>query len=69
VPQPSEAVAFAAAATVADAAESVVGEAGPSSPRPVAAAAEEVPAPSEPAAARQEHVAPEGTTRATSPEI
>jgi hypothetical protein len=42
---------------------------GPSSPRPVAAAAEEVLVPGEPAAAPQERVAPEGTTRAASPEI
>jgi hypothetical protein len=54
---------------VADVAEGVVGEAGPSSPRLVAAAGEEVLVPGEPAAAPQERVAPEGTTRAFSPEI
>jgi hypothetical protein len=54
---------------VADVAERVVKEAGPSSSRPVAAAADEIPAPGEPAAALQEHIAPEGTTRAASPEI
>jgi hypothetical protein len=69
LPQPAEAVASAPAATMADVAEGVVREAGPSSPRPVAAAAEEVLMPGEPAAGPQEHVAPEGTTRATSPEI
>jgi hypothetical protein len=65
----AEAVASAAAATVADTTESVVGEVGLSSPRPVATAAEEVPTPGEPAATLQEHVAPEGTTRASSMEI
>jgi hypothetical protein len=45
-------------ATVADVVESDVREAGTSSPRPVAAVAEEVPVPGEPAAALQEHVAP-----------
>jgi hypothetical protein len=69
LPQSAEAVASAAAATVADAAKSVVGEAGPSSPRPVAAAAGEVIVPGEPAVAPQEHVSPEGTIRAASPEI
>jgi hypothetical protein len=54
---------------VDDAAERVVGESGPSSPRLVTTAAEEVPAPSEPTAALQEHVAPEGTAQAASPEI
>jgi hypothetical protein len=54
---------------VADAAESVVGEAGPSSPRSVAAAAEEVLMSGEPAAALQERVVPEGMTRAASLEI
>jgi hypothetical protein len=54
---------------VADVAEGVVGEAGPSSPRPVTAAAEEVLVPGEPATAPQEHVVPEGTTRAAFPKI
>jgi hypothetical protein len=54
---------------VADTAESVVGEAGPSLPRPVAAATEEVPVSGEPAVALQEHIAPKVTTRAASPEI
>jgi hypothetical protein len=69
LPQSAEAVASAATATVADVAEGVVGQAGPSSPRPVAAATEEVLVPGEPAVAPQEHVAPEGTTMVTSPEI
>jgi hypothetical protein len=56
--QPAETVASAPAAAVADVAEGVVGEAGPLSPRPVAAAV-----------APQERVAPEGTTRVASPEI
>jgi hypothetical protein len=54
---------------VDDTAERVVGESGPSSPRLVTAAAEEVPTLSEPTAALKEHVAPEGTTQAASPEI
>jgi hypothetical protein len=49
--------------------ESVIGEAGPSSPRPVTAAAEEVPVPGEPAMTLQEHVAPKGTAMAASLEI
>jgi hypothetical protein len=69
LPQSTEAVASTAAATVADVVEGVVGEAGASSPRPVAAAAGEVLVLGEPATAPQEHVAPEGTTRVTSPEI
>jgi hypothetical protein len=52
-----------------DVAEDVVGGAGPSSLRPVVAATEEVLMPGEPATAPQERVAPEGTTRAASPEI
>jgi hypothetical protein len=54
---------------VADAAESVVREAGPASPRPVATAAEEVLVPGKPATAPPEHVTPEAMTRAASPEI
>jgi hypothetical protein len=69
LPQPAEAVASTAAATAADVAGGVVGEAGPSSPRPVAAAVDEVLVPSEPAVASQERIAPKGTTRAASPEI
>jgi hypothetical protein len=42
LPQSTEVVASAAATMVADAVESVVGEAGPSSPRPTATTAEEV---------------------------
>jgi hypothetical protein len=69
LPQPAEAVASAPTAAVASVAEGVVGEAGPSSPRPVAASAEEVLMPGDPAAAPQERFAPKGTTRATSPKI
>jgi hypothetical protein len=47
----------------------VAGEAGPSSSRLVASTADEVPVPDVPAAAPLDHVALEGTTRATSPEI
>jgi hypothetical protein len=65
LPQPAE----AAAAAAADATMDIVEEAEPSSPRPVAAAAEEVPAPDKPTATPQKHVAPERTTRAASPEI
>jgi hypothetical protein len=64
-----EAVASAADDTVDDKAKSVVGEVGPSSPRPIATTAEEVSMPGKPAMALQEHVAHEGTTRAASPEI
>jgi hypothetical protein len=54
---------------VADAAEGFVGEAGPSLSRPVATTTEEVLVTGEPAVAPQERVAPEGMTRAASPEI
>jgi hypothetical protein len=69
LPQSAEAVTSAAANVVADVAEGVVGEVGPSSPRPVAAAVEEALVLGEPAAAPQECVSPEGTTRVASPEI
>jgi hypothetical protein len=46
LPQPAEAVTATPAASVVDAVEGVVGGAGPSSPRLVAAAAEDVPVPS-----------------------
>jgi hypothetical protein len=42
LPQPAEVVAYAPAAIVVDVAEGVVGGPGPSSPRPVVAAVEEV---------------------------
>jgi hypothetical protein len=67
--QSSEAIAPTAAGTVADVVEGVVREAGPLLPRLVVAAADEVLVSGEPAAALQEHVAPEGTTRVASPEI
>jgi hypothetical protein len=54
---------------MADVVEGVVEEAGPSSPRPVDATAEEVLVLGEPTAAPPEHVAPEGTTRVASLEI
>jgi hypothetical protein len=68
LPQPVETVTSAAAAVVADAAESVVGEVGPSSPHPVAAAAEEVLVPGKPAATPQAYTAFEGMTRTASSE-
>jgi hypothetical protein len=49
--------------------EGVVKEAWSSSPRSVAADADEVVVPDEPATALQERVAPEDTTRSVSPEI
>jgi hypothetical protein len=72
LPQPVGVVVAAPATLVVGVAEGVVGEAGPSSPRPIAAAAEEVlvpSLPSQPTAAPQECVVPEATTGATSPEI
>jgi hypothetical protein len=68
-PEPAEAAAAAPATTVVDVAEEVFGGARLSSPRPVAAVAEEVLVLSQPAAAPQERDASEGTTRAASPEI
>jgi hypothetical protein len=69
LPQPVGVVVAAPATSVVGVAEGVVGEAGPSSPRPVATAAEEVLVPGQPTAAPQECVVPEATTRAASPEI
>jgi hypothetical protein len=69
LPQPAETNAAAPTASVVDVVEGVVGGAGPSSPWPVVAATEEDLVTSQPAAAPQERVAPEGTTRAASPEI
>jgi hypothetical protein len=69
LPQSAEVVASTTTATVAGVAEGVVGEAGPLSPRSVTAVADEILVPGEPAAALQEHVAPEGTTRVAFPEI
>jgi hypothetical protein len=54
---------------VVDVVEGVVREVGPSSPRPVAAATEEVLVLGQPTVAPQERVAPEGMTNATSLEI
>jgi hypothetical protein len=50
-------------------AEAVVGEAGSSLPRPVAAEVDEVRALDEPAPAAQKQAAPERTVRVVSPEI
>jgi hypothetical protein len=69
LPQLAEAVASAPAVVVGDVAEGFVGDVGPLSPRLVAATVEEVLVSGEPAAAPQEHVAPEGMTRVASPEI
>jgi hypothetical protein len=68
LPQSAEAVASASAAMLADMAGGVVGEAGPSSPCPVAAVAEDILVSGEPVVVPQECVAPE-VTRATSLEI
>jgi hypothetical protein len=67
--QPAEAAETTAAVAATGAAVVVVGEAGSSSSRPVAAEVDEVRVPDEPPAAVQERAAPEGTTRAASPEI
>jgi hypothetical protein len=69
LPQPAEAAESRSAAATAGAMEDVVGDVGSSSPRLVAAGADEVLASDEPAAALQVRVAPEDTTRAASPEI
>jgi hypothetical protein len=69
LPQPAEAREYTAAAAATGATEGVVGEAASSPPRSVAAGADEVHVPDEPAAALLERVAPEDTTSAASPEI
>jgi hypothetical protein len=69
LPRAAGAVVAAPVVSVVDTVEGVVRGAGPSSPRPVATAAEEVLVPSLPIAAPQECDAPEGATRAASPEI
>jgi hypothetical protein len=69
LPQPAEAVAAAPTTAVVDVAEGLVGRVGPSLPRAVTAAVEEVLVSSQLAAAPQERTAPEGTTRAAAPEI
>jgi hypothetical protein len=70
LPQPAEAREYTATAAAATGAtEGVVGEAASSPPRSVAAGADEVHVPDEPAAALLERVAPEDTTSAASPEI
>jgi hypothetical protein len=69
LPQPAEATKTTATASATDVAEVDVGEAGPSPPHPVAVGADEVRVPVKPAAAVQERVASEGTTRTASPEI
>jgi hypothetical protein len=67
--QPVEVAEPTTTAVAAGAAEGVVGEAGSSSSRLVAAGVDEVLIPDEPAAALQKSVAPEDMTRAASPEI
>jgi hypothetical protein len=67
--QPVEAAEPTTTAVAAGAAEGVVGEAGSSPSRLVAAGVDEVLIPDEPAAALQKSVAPEDMTRAASPEI
>jgi hypothetical protein len=69
LPQPVETVVATPATSVVDAVEGDIGGAGPSLPRPVAALAEEVLVPSQPATVPHESDAPEGTTRAASSEI
>jgi hypothetical protein len=69
LPQPAEAAKTIAAVAATDETEIVVGEARLSPLRPVAAGADKVHAPDEPAAAVQERAAPEGTTKTASPEI
>jgi hypothetical protein len=69
LPQPAEAGEATAAAAATGVAEGVVGEEGSSPPHSVAVGADEVRVPDEPAAALQERVSPEDTTRVASPEI
>jgi hypothetical protein len=69
LPQPVETVVATPSTSVVDAVEGDIGGAGPSLPRPVAALAEEVLVPSQPATVPHESDAPEGTTRAASSEI
>jgi hypothetical protein len=69
LPQLAEAAETAAAVAATSAAEVVVGEAGSSPSLPVAAEVDEVRVPDKPAAIVQERVAPDGTTKTTSPEI
>jgi hypothetical protein len=66
--QPAEASMAAHTPSVAGTVEGVIGGVGPSSPQPVAAAAEEVPVSSQPTGAPQERGTPEGVTRAASPQ-
>jgi hypothetical protein len=69
LPQPAKAAGTTTAVAATDVAEVVVGEAGSSSSRPVADEVVEARVLDESAAAIQEQVAPEATTRAASPEI
>jgi hypothetical protein len=69
LPQSVEAAEAPATIAETSAAEAVVGEAGSSPPRPVAAGADEVRALDEPATAVEERAAPKGSARAASPEI
>jgi hypothetical protein len=67
--QPAEVAGTIAIAAATGAAEGIVGEVGSSPSCSVAAGADDVRVPDEPAAAVQERVAPEDPTRAASPEI
>jgi hypothetical protein len=69
LPQPAEAAKTTAITAATGAAEGVVGDTRSSPSRSVAAGADEVRVPDELAAAVQERVSPEDTTRAASPEI
>jgi hypothetical protein len=69
LPQPAEVAGTTAAAAVTSVAEGVVGEARSSLSHSVAAGADEVRVPDEPAATLHERVTPKHTTRAASPEI
>jgi hypothetical protein len=69
LPQPVEAARPTGATSTTGVAEGAVGEAESSPPRPIATSDDDAREPDEPAAAAQERVAPEDTTRVASPEI
>jgi hypothetical protein len=69
LPQPAEAAKTTIVVAATGAADVVVGVAGSSPSRPVAAGDDEVRVPYDPTAAVQEQIAPEDTTRAASSEI
>jgi hypothetical protein len=66
--QPVEAAVDVPTHSVVGAVEGVAGEVGPSLSQPAAAIAEDIPVPSQPAAAPQEHNTPEGMIRAAFPQ-